>query len=105
MSSQPDKVFLAPTGIPELGVPPDSVVLLWIGIKYSYLVQRGYDHGVIWNHFEIGNLADVTPGPGLAEPLGIAVNSPTGVSAAPAPGPSPRPDDSRVTPVLLFPRR
>ncbi len=110
-SIPPDKVFYSPTGIPELGIPAGSVVMLWIGVKYSYLVQGGYDHAVIWNHFEAGNLAEVTPGPGLETPMSIALNSPTDRPPSPPEGPtppSPAPRSGRrATRVLPFrsPRR
>lgn len=62
-------------GLPELGIPPQSWVFWWPWEgRYTYVVERGYDHGVILNQIESGN-GEVTslPSPGVLDQFRAAV--------------------------------
>lgn len=91
-------VFLAPEGIPELSVPPGSVVLLWVfQRRWAHYLDRPYDHGVLWNRYEDGSLIPVLPGPGLRETLAMVSGLPAlhlASSAADQP-PAPSPPSPR----------
>lgn len=76
MSDSPDDPIVAyfDAGIPELGVPPDSVVLWWpFRRKWAHYRECGYDHGVIMNRLESGDGEVILPGPGLADSLLAAI--------------------------------
>lgn len=69
-------VLYCKDGIPEIGVPADCFLIRHANrMDWAVYHPRSYDHGVIWNRLEMGELVEVIPGPGVAELVQIAVEA------------------------------